>query len=382
MKRYSGYLGWLLTFFLCQFLGVVLFNVTIDPYGAIATPKLAGFNQSKPEQRNHVRLFKAIEITRQKPTLIFLGSSRTEVGLNPNHVAIPTPSSTYNLGISGPNMYEVFRYFQHALKNQPDLTHVILGIDFFMFNQRRENQVDFDETRLEKQYITLPDVLDVTFSLDALSKSYTTLLANRQQSESTPYYSNGMRNPEFFIQHNLPEQSIVKGFKFSLNEYLNAPTLYQNYTLSRQQLNYLNQLIHLCQENQITLEIFISPSHATQGEAIHKARLWSVFEDWKREVVKMTPVWDFSGYNSITTEPISETMNNYFDNSHYRQNVGDLVLNRLLDYHSDTVPQDFGVWITPETLESHLQTIRANRETWIKTNPPGWQLLQTLNQKL
>ncbi|MEQ9553735.1 MAG: hypothetical protein RIM23_29445 [Coleofasciculus sp. G3-WIS-01] len=379
MKRYSHYLGWLLTFFLCQFLGVVLFNLAINPYGAIAMPKIAGFNQVKPEQRNHVRRFKAIEITRQKPTIILLGSSRTEVGLNPNHVAIPTPSSTYNLGISGANMYEVFRYFQHALKNQPDLTHVILGIDFFMFNQQRENQIDFDETRLEKQQITLSDFLDVTFSLDALSTSYTTFLANRSDSSATPYYANGMRNPDFFIQHDLPEQSIVKGFKFSLNKYLHDPSLYQDYTLSRHQLNYLKQLIHLCQENQITIQIFISPSHATQWEAIRKAGLWSVFEDWKREVVKITPVWDFSGYNRITTEPISERMINYFDNSHYRQNVGDLVLNRLLQYSSDIVPKDFGVLITPETIESHLHNIRSHRETWVKTNPPGWQLLQRLD---
>jgi hypothetical protein len=382
MKRYSRYLGWLLTFFLCQIMGVVLFNLAIDPYGAIATPKIAGFNQSKPEQRNHVRLFKAIAITRQKPTIILLGSSRTEVGLNPNHVAIPTPSSTYNLGISGANMYEVLRYFQHALKNQPDLTHVILGIDFFMFNHQRGNQIDFDETRLEKQHLILPDFLDVTFSLDALSTSYTTLLANRPDSSATPYYANGMRNPDFFIQHNLPKQSIVQGFKFGLSEYLHDPTLYQDYTLSRQQLNYLKQLIHLCQKNQIKIHLFISPSHATQWEAIHNAGLWAVFEEWKREVVQITPVWDFSGYNSITTEPISETMKNYLDNSHYRQNVGDLVLNQLLHHHSDRVPQDFGVLITPETLESHLQTTRSNRENWVKTNPPGWQLLQTLNQKL
>ncbi|GFZ91240.1 hypothetical protein [Okeania sp. KiyG1] len=73
----------------------------------------------------------------------------------------------------------------------------------------------------------------------------------------------------------------------------------------------------MCQENNIKLILFISPSHATQWEAIRATGEWSTFEEWKREVVKITPVFDFSGYNTITTEPIHNDMENYRDNSHY-----------------------------------------------------------------
>lgn len=126
------------------------------------------------------------------------------------------------------------------------------------------------------------------------------------------------------------------------------------------------------------MKIFISPSHAAQMEAIRIVGLWQEFEQWKRELSKMAPVWDFSGYNSITSEPVSNGMKNYLDSSHYRKNVGDLVINCLFSYQEEKVPADFGTLITPANVEAHLTKIRADREVWAEKNLHIVNLVQDL----
>jgi hypothetical protein len=104
--------------------------------------------------------------------------------------------------------------------------------------------------------------------------------------------------------------------------------------------------------------------------------LWSAFEDWKRQVVKITPIWDFSGYNSITSEPISDDMQNYLESSHYQEHIGNLVLNRMLNHEINKVPGDFGTLVTVENIEPQLAKIRAGREKWAKQNPDMVKLVE------
>ena len=116
-------------------------------------------------------------------------------------------------------------------------------------------------------------------------------------------------------------------------------------------------------------------------EEFRTAGLWSFFEDWKRRVSKVTPVWDFSGYNSITTEPISNNMKNFTNRGYYTIKIGNLILNRLLHYQEEKVPEDFGVLITANNRESQLEKIRTDQELWAKNNPKMIQLVEDLKRQ-
>ncbi|HAC64211.1 MAG TPA: hypothetical protein DCF68_11885, partial [Cyanothece sp. UBA12306] len=115
-------------------------------------------------------------------------------------------------------------------------------------------------------------------------------------------------------------------------------------------------------------------------EAIQVTGEGKTWEQWKRELVKIAPVWDFSGYNSITTQPINDVMENYTDNSHYTEKVGNLVLNRIFSYQLDQVPDDFGVLITPENIDNHLKKINQKRKQWLENNQNEEQLVKTLKR--
>ncbi|MEB3828329.1 hypothetical protein [Phormidium sp. CCY1219] len=345
-------------------LTVGLFNAGIDPYGVMNSPEILGLNRLKTQKFNHVRLFKAIAVTRVEPKTLLLGSSRSDLGLDPNHPAL-NAESAYNLALVGPNMYEVKRYFDHAIANQPEVKTVILGLDFFMFNQFKNNQADFSETRLEKETLMPKEFLNVTFSLGATRSSLETIQSSLNADANFLYQPNGLR----YVYENEPERPITEEFANMMGGFMEREGYYKEYELSQEFLGALRDLVEIAKSRDIELKLFISPAHAAQWETLRLAGLWPEFEQWKREVVKIAPVWDFSGYNSITTESIDREMNYYWDSSHYRESVGDLIINRLFDYQTEKVPSDFGVVIDAESVESHLQNIRRDREAWVTHHP-------------
>jgi hypothetical protein len=76
-------------------------------------------------------------------------------------------------------------------------------------------------------------------------------------------------------------------------------------------------------------------------------------------------VWDFGGYNSITTEEVppagdQSPMRWYMDPVHYRPELGNLILDRVFatSNQAQEVPKDFGVRLTPQNVEAVLARMR------------------------
>jgi hypothetical protein len=367
------YNKFILQFLAAAFLPVMsvgVFNYIVDPYDVFNTPNFFGINHDKPKKDSNDRQFKAIDITRIQPTTIIIGSSRTKQGIDPEHPTLAKDPSTYNLAINGPNVYEVRRYLEHAIANQPNLKEVIFGIDFFMFNANLKNQPSFSESRLGIKHIAIGDAVNALFSIDTYHISKETIEASlKEPNKSDRFGENGFMPNRKFNDGNTKwrfEQAIKLYFQ-----------LHSNYELSDQYLNDFKKIVSLCQEKNISLKVFISPAHATDLEAIRVTGKWQVMEQWQREIVKIIPVWDFSGYNSVTTESIKDVMKNYADNSHYSRSIGNYMLDRLGNYRTDKIPQDFGILLTPENIESHLEQTRQEREIWVKEHPDELKLVET-----
>ncbi|MGK7931297.1 MAG: hypothetical protein AB4041_07675 [Microcystaceae cyanobacterium] len=359
---------------------VVGINWLVDPYGIFKTPKIQGFNQDKPQRADNDRLFKTADIIHVRPKTILLGSSRMRQGIDPDSSSLKknTTSPIYNLGLNGSNIYELRKYLEHTLVNNPDLKQVVIGIDFFMFNENQELQAAFDKERLEKTYIIPKDLLNTLLSLTAVSDSKETLRSSwksRQKTQDLNQQDNGFspyKNPKLKDQE--------WRFKNAVSVYFN---FHHDYELSPELIGEFEKIVNICQENNIDLKVFISPSHGIQWESIAATQRWDSFEKWKREMVKLHPVWDFSGYNSITTETLSQDnlMKNYTDSSHYTPKVGNLVLNRIFEENQSTIPDDFGILLTQDNIEQQLSQIRSDRKIWQENHPQEVQLVKDIKQK-
>jgi hypothetical protein len=76
-----------------------------------------------------------------------------------------------------------------------------------------------------------------------------------------------------------------------------------------------------------------------------------------RGLSEITPFWDFSGYNSVTTDN-----KNYLDHSHYNPSVSRWIAARIFNDQTVMVPKDFGVWVTRKNIDSHLENLKMGFE--------------------
>jgi len=146
------------------------------------------------------------------------------------------------------------------------------------------------------------------------------------------------------------------------------------------------------------LRIFIAPEHAHQLEITAAIGEWASLENAKRALVELLaddaarhtgapsiPLWDFSGYSSVTTEALPASgshaeMEFYWDSSHFKDIVGDFVLDRLfgLSHPRRPVPPDFGVRLTPATVEPALARLRAAQLAYRRSHPQDVAWIRSL----
>ncbi len=381
-QKYKGFNFLFLATILLIISAVGLFNVFINPYGVFNTPTIIGINRIKPAKFNQDLLLKAVEVTRIKPDVLLLGSSKEQWGLNPNHPGL-SQGKSYNLGLQAANMYSVKRYFDHALKNQPNIKQIIIGLDFYQFNVNKDVTNAFAEHRLEKNHLSLTDAINIVFSVDAMEDSYRTLLRNFRNPTQEYLRVNRFQNVKYNVFENgtliYNEKEKLPGswkkFSQGLADQISTPL---PYILSEESLDNLKFIADICREKGIDLRLFIAPDHVLQIEGYRVRGWWDEFEQWKRELAKIAPVWDFSGYYDITAEPIENEMEYYIDSLHYNKLLGDWILNRVLSYQDEQLPDDFGVLITPENVESHLENIRQQHQQWQIQSPETLKLVEKI----
>jgi len=375
----------------CLLGAVIIFNYLIDPYD-IYTHDIIKIK--KHIVYSSLRMHKAYSVSTLKPKTIIAGSSRTQQGYNPaNELLLHKP--VYNMGLVLTNIYETYRYIQHA-SAQGKLKQLFLTLDLFSFNAMLPNRSDFNENYFavskDGKYQTdwrHPHLFGL-LSFGALSaSSRTILLAN--ESRKPLIDRNGMQNQGSLhraimsLGHRASSLMIEKQFaKFVLFpapskefRFINPHTQLSSYKIFR-------DLLTLCHNKNIETYIIINPTHARFQELYYLRGLWDRYESWKKQLAEInhavaskqnTPafdIWDFTGYNSVTTEkvPASKTqaMKFFWESVHFKPHTGNIVLSKVLSKITPDKVSDFGTKLTINNIDKHLVSIRTQRQHYIKSN--------------
>ncbi len=123
-----------------------------------------------------------------------------------------------------------------------------------------------------------------------------------------------------------------------------------------QAMDDLRNIKALADKHGIELTFFINPIHAVTY--LHNNL--EEFDEFKRQLSRITDYHDFSGLNDITV-----TNYYYYETSHYRPLVGDMILARLFPETARNcapAPVPFGSLVTGENVESHLSRLKAEQE--------------------
>ena len=388
---------------------VVVFNANIDPLGMYVS------GVYKPAMYNRVRLLKAYEVRRVQPDSIVLGTSRVHLGISPRHPGwAGRYRHRYNLAFDGATTKEMYAYLKHA-DAAGDLRHVMLGLDTYHLSTTPASlRPDFDASILMDERRVLNPLRMLLADLKLLS-SYSTLkesirLLETGHEQPVWYAPNGQRLGEVYFRRPY-ENFVTCGPRCYFDEIDRLEVTFkldwkvpQKKVPSVQSgppaepdpitsLGYIEKIVEYCRAEDIELVVFLTPSHVHQLELDAATGNWWSVENGKRKIVELLArdarkhgdkdaiaVYDFANYNRVTMERLPargshDEMRYYWDSSHFKEVVGDMILDRLL--HTGNQAQqradDFGIELSAENIDDVIarlgirqQEYRAHNDTEIK----------------
>ncbi|VFQ46093.1 hypothetical protein [Desulfoluna butyratoxydans] len=287
---------------------------------------------------------------------LVMGNSRAWMGIDPDY---PAPDGNiYNASFSGcslENMHTVLRF----MWDKNTLSTIIIGLDFTM--ERKVNDLTNDD-------FTPVSALQSALGFQTLKDSLAT--HKEKWSQSHRVLSNGFRPTPPKQQPPEKYRSYLDQAERSFREVSTVPVDQGRGWF------YLERIVNECRTRNIRLILFVSPFHAEILDRMAACGVYDDFETWMRKVVDIAhggpsanrsdvAVWQFCGYNPITTEPFPDTtsvdgMRWYFEASHYKPEVGNLILDRIFERPSPSMPEGFGIRLTRKNIDLCCEKIRTD----------------------
>jgi hypothetical protein len=160
----------------------------------------------------------------------------------------------------------------------------------------------------------------------------------------------------------------------------------------------MRRIVAFCRSHHIDLRIVVTPAHAHQLEIMEATEGPTSVETKKHDLLRLvdeentryphtppTPIYDFSGFSSITEEAppapgTSTEFRYYWDSSHFKQLVGDFILDRVYGVFdaAHQVPADFGVQLSDVTIEPYLEDQRHRQANYRRRFPSDFARLRQL----
>lgn len=328
-------------------------NYLIDPFDLWSAPLIAGVNTAKSV--GNVVFVKPLQVEMRDPGTVLLGSSRVQVGLDPDD--FPPGERVYNFGVGAAKVTEIRAYAEHVFATTR-ATKLVIGLDFFSFNDtpKPEGLNSFREAVLGRAAVwrAAPVLL---FSQAALERSRHTVADSRKR-RAGDNHSNGFL--EFRVGQARDPASI---FLAELARFVRSEFAFGDFRSFDRSMEDYRALLQEARAKGVAVVSYISPEHAVFPEAIERMGLWPTYKAWERRLVEVSeeldvPLWDFSGYNEFTTTPLKDGLRTHFDGSHFRPEIGRLIIARL---YGSAEPAAFGVRLSRENIGTHLERIETAR---------------------
>jgi len=323
-------------------LSVALINLAVDPFYIFRTPFLKA--QAQINDR-HAKI-EYLKKERGKFNFYILGSSRIYL-TRPDMVGKYISSGKgYNLATIAATVTEHLLHVKYLIKNGYPVKTLYIGLDIdFCFGIKIHN----DQEYLLKLHPDVSNTNPIGFYW-----SYLSILPKGDIKRKLRANFGKKRGPnsQFGEDGALVLGSQAEDSRVFLDNRGDLKNIIKD-KVSRENLEVLRELVALCRDHHINLIIFTTPHHRIVMDHF----LEEDYISFLKALSDITPFWDFSGYNSITTDS-----KNYLEHSHYKPSVSRLIAARIFNDKTVMVPKDFGVWVTKENIGSHLQDLKMGFE--------------------
>ncbi|GAA4649908.1 hypothetical protein GCM10023116_21890 [Kistimonas scapharcae] len=369
MVKYSKnkpfWLGFIIMIFVL-FTSSSLLNFLVDPYGVFRFVELRGFNLNKEDGiHEQLRYSKAMSIPRVSANTVIFGTSVVMRGINPADFNNDY-GKIYNNGVYVLRLPEAVKYLERVVKYiKPD--NVIYGLDFFTFKSDAKYTGGFKESWTDQEQLL--DLSALLFGGETFVKSLETVLRNLHSPDlRLDFKKNGYRYDSELISNIQNGKDDVSARRDRMiNHWSNS---FLNAEYPKVNLEYLQEFIDICKENNINLKLYISPAHWTYYETIWQIGEWESYESWIRTLTDIADensveLFDYSGWNDITTERMSSEMKYWIDPGHFSSLTGVYIIDGINDKYPDN---NIKVRLKNETVESILDDKKKLRREFVLSN--------------
>lgn len=318
-------------------------NYIVDPYRVFST------NIFRHEVDLNDR-FAKIELLRhehQRFNSYILGSSRA-LGIDPHRLEQYFPESTfYNLAVTKGIQRDNLKHLEYFMARQYVVRNLYVQIDVDFLSEK------IAATEYGRQLH--PDVIHQSKLL--MYMEYLTILPMKQiQDKIRVNLRNKPKNMDYEMDDTGMFLTTEKENRIRKNpaRYINQETSFHQkpermkYADISANIAALKAFKGLCDAAHIRCLFFTTPLHHVAMDSLNLRN----YLDSLRAISEITTFYDFTGYNTVTLDD-----HNYYEASHYRPHVADLIVARIFGDSRIAVPEDFGVLITPETVDARLRRV-------------------------
>lgn len=352
--------------------GVAGTNYLLDPYlmHQWDTPKVQRLRQPV-EKLNAWGKTYAVAVYR--PHTIYLGNSRTELGL-----AVPVGGSTraFNAALSGSTLGDALRMLAHARQTAP-VSRVIWGLDAPSFTLSQGNgELEAGLLARDSAYLARRGLLDLqrAVSFDMTRESLAMLGGHTQAVCHASLAGYGQRDGAC-MRHR------IAGWG-GTGAVVNART--REFLRGEGPAAGAFPALEGALRSGCKLEwrLYVNPTHAMTIDVLYWAGKGAQYEEWLTALASLgarlradgcdVRIFDFSGFNGVTNEAIPRTgstgdMQNYWETSHYRDHVGDAILARLSG--APMAADGFGMELLPANIQQRIAALRTSRAAYLEAHP-------------
>ena len=140
----------------------------------------------------------------------------------------------------------------------------------------------------------------------------------------------------------------------SAERYLESYPVFTDYPHQTLSLPYTEQCMQsvaairaLCEEAGVSLTVVAGPVYAEYLKNYEPETVAQFY----RSLAQVTPFWDFSS-SSVSCE-----MRYFYDGTHFRNNVGEMICARMTGRTDLWIPDDFGTYVTADTPEDYFLNV-------------------------
>ncbi len=262
---------------------------------------------------------------------------------------------SYSQGLPGEHLAVI----KEILKRGGLIKSVIIGLDEFCFStpmSMHNNQLLW-VAHPEISGMRLPEIFFLYFLRKPGGFELTILkdrITGHKNEFGLTFDLNG-RNLSWKGQEKIINETNKTSFSFKPKVY--SPLIYKK-NADAEAFGAIEELIALSRTKNISITFFINPLYY-QYYLPYAEGLIAV----KEKLALVTDFYDFSGFNSVTTNEM-----NYYEESHYRYLVGDMIVKRIFGNGDVNVPKDFGVLVTRENVNEHTAKQKRELENYLANN--------------